>query len=498
MGFSRYAGVYKVASELRKNGYSCLVIDCFIDFSIPELEKIFEKTISSETLFIGFSSTFLFSRFKSDRSFMPRKFALFEKGYHLFPLGRPLDEIKAVLSLAKKYNPKLKTIVGGSSVSRDKDTYSAYGFDYFFEKEADVSIVQFAKHLENNRDDLIVISETKAGKVIRSQDYPYNGFSHSSIVWDESDLIEQGEALPIEIARGCVFRCKFCDYNMNGKKLNEYIRSEDSLYNELLINYQKFKTTRYLFTDDLINDSLDKLRMLERVLERLPFKIEWSSYARLDLIWRYPEMIPLLSDLGAKYLLFGIETLHDKAGVSVGKGLGKKKTLDTLESCYSKWGQNVYMASGFIIGLPHETIQSAQETYKWLTSPDCPLTKATFTAYILSSSFTDQSEISKDHARFGYRLYEKNGRNYWQNEQMTQEDAQQMMVDYNNTDSSIFSYMESGFYHRFYNMKSKLDFLGTRQSIVDQAHSIRRLQYKERLMKYLSIATEKPTQIRTS
>ena len=57
-GFGRYAGTYRVATELRQAGYTVQVIEFFVQWDDDQLTKIIDKFITNETLLVGFSCTF--------------------------------------------------------------------------------------------------------------------------------------------------------------------------------------------------------------------------------------------------------------------------------------------------------------------------------------------------------------------------------------------------------------------------------------------------------
>jgi hypothetical protein len=60
-GFGRNAGPYKIASELRNNGFSVQVIEYFNKWSMEELKIILKKFVTQDTLWVGISTTFLCS-----------------------------------------------------------------------------------------------------------------------------------------------------------------------------------------------------------------------------------------------------------------------------------------------------------------------------------------------------------------------------------------------------------------------------------------------------
>ena len=59
LGFIRNAGPYRLVTELRKNGYDVQVIDFVQTLPIDDVEKLFQKYITKDTIFVGVSMTFL-------------------------------------------------------------------------------------------------------------------------------------------------------------------------------------------------------------------------------------------------------------------------------------------------------------------------------------------------------------------------------------------------------------------------------------------------------
>lgn len=57
VGYGKYAGTYKVATEIRKAGYTCQVIDNYIFLGLENLKVLFKKFIKESTLLIGISCT---------------------------------------------------------------------------------------------------------------------------------------------------------------------------------------------------------------------------------------------------------------------------------------------------------------------------------------------------------------------------------------------------------------------------------------------------------
>ncbi|ODS23823.1 hypothetical protein AB835_06680 [Candidatus Endobugula sertula] len=248
---------------------------------------------------------------------------------------------------------------------------------------------------------------SRTGQAISEKDYPYSDYSTSRIEWSDEDFIFSGEHLPIEISRGCIFRCNFCA-NPAFKRKGELDKESKVLRYELERNYERFKTTGYMFCDDTYNDTIAKVREYHEVISKLPFNLEWTGYGRADAIKRHPEMAQLMAESGLKAMLIGIETLHPIAAKGVGKGLHPNVLKDTLYYMKDVWGDSVTITGSFIVGLPGEPEESIWETVEWLNTKGCPVDEAIFSPLNIRAPTDNEnspmSKISMDPARYGYSL----------------------------------------------------------------------------------------------
>jgi radical SAM superfamily enzyme YgiQ (UPF0313 family) len=420
LGYGKYAGTYKVATEVRNAGYTCQVVDLFSKFTYQELENIINKFVSGETVLIGFSCTLMEKRVGLHSS----------KGSIVYNFGRPDSEVESLVNLAKSKSVKLKTAVGGARIN----TNAGWSFiDYAVINKGDIAIVKLIEHLlyGNNlpaikTDPLIVIDGS-------SSDYFYSQeqFATSKIIYQSQDIILPGECLPIEIARGCIFSCAYCHFDLIGKRIGDWQKEEDSLRDELLRNYELYGTTHYMVSDELINESLPKMELIHKVFTTLPFKITYTSYARLDLISAFPQMRDMLQESGAVSISFGIETMNDVAGKKIGKGLGKVRTKAALRHCAETWKGKIVTSSQFIVGLPGENETSMRETVDWLVSDECDLDIFGFLPLFIrpEEDGRSSSKIDRDPVKFGYVLHEDKP---WKGEHMDFQDACKLV-------SSIYS-----------------------------------------------------------
>lgn len=373
LGFGRYAGTYRIATELRQHGFTVQTIDCFGDMPPEDVHRVIDAHISEETLWVGFSTT-LYNAYIPDEDeeefwTNPSTTNLVSKHVGLYLKFMPYDDniMEEFFSHIQEINSNVKVIAGGY-----KAMYDRYpGIDYWVVGQGEGPVIAISKHLRDKTP--LQYIDTAVGKVITDKMYPFKNFSNSQIRWHESDHIFPGEDVPIELARGCVFKCSFCAFPLNGKSFGEYTRDGTSLRDELIYNYKNFGITGYMVSDDTINDSMRKVEYLHQLITSLPFKLRLTGYLRLDVLAKNPKQIQLLKEMGMSCVNFGIETFNSKAAKAIQKPAAAEKLKETLFRLRDEWKDDVFVTANFIVGLPHESKESVRETFEWLNQPDVPL-----------------------------------------------------------------------------------------------------------------------------
>lgn len=398
IGFGRYAGAYRIATELRLHGYSTQVIEFLADMTLIDFQNICDKYIDNDSLFVGFSTTLLIKKTKSNsESRLDRS----KENKHSGHLPHDNDYCQQIFSIFKNKNPRLKIVLGGARTNKT----NLPGVDYWFWGLADTSIIAFADFLKKNIP--IKTHPVQYGEAISHTDYPVHNYRTSKIIWEDNDYIFENEHLPIEIDRGCIYRCAFCANPLH-KRPGEYAKDPYVVYEELLYNYEKFGTTGYMFCDDTFNDSNEKVKVYHQLFQKLPFKLEWTGYGRVDCIATHEEQIELLLESGVRAILFGIETFSPYTTKYVGKGLQPEKMKDTLYRIKEKWGNEVIITGSFIIGLPEESEDSIWSTVEWLKRKDCPLDDVIFSPLNIRTLSDNPnaplSRIAKNPLKYGYKM----------------------------------------------------------------------------------------------
>jgi hypothetical protein len=404
-GGIKTTGGYRIASELRKSGYSVRVIDITVFNGFDDdLKAVLEKVISDKTLWIGFSTNFFSTLFNIPMDMVG-----------LAGIGSDQPIIDFIL-LCRKLNPNMKIVAGGFK----NWGWKQYNIHHFM-SYSDTEVVDYTNWLagKGTTDLSYHLGVTKGQE--------FKEFTSSRIDYEETDIMLPGMTLPIEISRGCIFRCKFCAFPLNGKTKGEWIKKAEVLRAEFLNNYERWGTTNYIFSDDTYNDSLDKVKLLyDEVFSKLPFKITWTSYLRLDLLMRLPEQVDYLRESGLRSAVFGIESINPQSAKIIGKGVPPMDQMDFIRDIRSNKWKNVLTSSGFIIGLPADTVNTARELDAFLDSERNPLDHWSINPLHikpphlrLSPDLNMTSEFELNFEKYGY--YFPNGANgvnshHWHND----------------------------------------------------------------------------------
>jgi radical SAM superfamily enzyme YgiQ (UPF0313 family) len=386
LSFARPFGLYRIANEIRSLGFTAKPIWNFNQLTEKEFLTCVSKFISKQTKILGISATF-----------MNRPFDFTSENF----FGINDEVLNFRLRFIKKKFPNIKIIIGGAQIdAADENFLSKYKeVDYFVNGQGEEIIKQLLTSSE------IKSTEQYGLKYISDKDYPYKTFNTSINIFTKEDDILPGEALPLEIARGCIFACAFCNYDLLGKKVTDFSRTSDSIRKEIINNYDNFGTRHYYIIDDLINDSFEKISLLEQAVKNLPFEITLSGYNRLDLYWRFPDFAKRLMDIGFKAALFGIETINNASGKIVGKGLGKARTEETLYRLRETWKNNVIIEGSFIVGLPKDNEETAKELEDWLSKlTDDNIFQLINVNPLNLNPFNKKSQMFKNPEKYGYKF----------------------------------------------------------------------------------------------
>jgi len=413
---------YRLRTELRKLGYDMLVIDSATVMSLQELKQLLDNAITEKTLLIGFSTIWM-------------------NGFRNFGLNWCTDEF---FSYLRNTYPNLKLVAGGPKkfniVNKSNIVYK--NCDWIFRGFSDDSFPKFLNYLTKKSSHEFKYFIEDGKKIISSNElFPVAHPDDIETVLESEDNFLPYQPIPLEVSRGCIFKCTFCHHPFQAiKDPDKYIRTPESLARELKRNYDLFGTYRYQLMDDTFNDSMEKLDRLHRAIDiaNLP-KFEFVCYIKPELLVTTPAMVPKLINMGFASGIVGIESLKKKTRKSIGKGMDAHRVLDAIADMRSK--SKITFYAGLIVGLPHETLDESRETHQYLLK-----NRDTLFTYIdykgLGINYANGhgiSELDKYPEKYGYKIIRKmhNDSAYWENDVTNSLEADKCAHQLNYESSSV-------------------------------------------------------------
>jgi radical SAM superfamily enzyme YgiQ (UPF0313 family) len=385
-GIIRSVGAYSLKSWLTQHGYSVKVVDFCAKLTVEEIVQITERFLSDKTIAIGMSTTFL------DIS-----------------CSKKLLKAREIIEASNK---KVKWVAGG---------YYA-GINRY---DALKNWIQFSGLAEDTF--LSWLDEQRSSPIKRQ----LFDITTCRQIWDDSDIILPGEALPIELGRGCKFKCKFCQYPLIGKKPGTYIRDLDYVKEEMISNYERWGVTNYYFIDDTVNEDDWKMQKIYEISQQLPFQLQWVGYQRADLIYSHPHQRQWIKDSGCLGTFFGLESLHPDASKTVGKGWSAVHAREFIpELFHNIWKNQVGVQLSFIAGLPGENQTSLENTQQWCI--DNEFDEWRFVPLFISPSpLVWQSEFDKNFRQYGYQFNDASNKLNWSNDIWSFKEAEKFSNELN-------------------------------------------------------------------
>lgn len=408
--WTRGYAAHRLATHLRENGYTCLVVDYSSALDLHTWTQICELAIGPDTKFVGFSCTWWPYRNPNDKKGQVNLKANLRDNVSDEYLDAEISDQPNVLTEAvvqgtahiwtdvvKKINPKTKIFLGGAKL----DWYPDFPADHFFSGLSETQILDYLNQPKRIWPKLINHDTNASG-------FDW-GWHNSFTSYTEMDQIRSGETLTLETTRGCRFKCIYCQFPLVGqKKVADYIKTKEVLYRELMENYERWGATQYWVADDTFNDTTEKLEHILDVVRKLPFKPKFRTYLRLDVLAVNPEQIPMLLEVGMRSCFFGIESFHPETAKVIGKGMSQEKRKQALYDAKALWGDQVSVNAGYIIGLPHEDYAHAKQQLEWFLDYDCPVHKVYYFPLMINpeGSYPNHpmSELDRNYQKYGYNF----------------------------------------------------------------------------------------------
>ncbi len=285
---------------------------------------------------------------------LPTVAALTPDHYHI----RIIDEDVELIDFSLK--PDIVGITAlGNTVKRGYEIA-----DRFREKNIPVVMggPQVSFNVEQTLDhaDTVVIGEAEGAWQHCLKDFEKGGLkpsykSTSACAYHTSpvprwDLIQTEKimAMPVQVSRGCPYKCEFCVVrNMLGRR-HRYREIDD-----VIAEIQALPKRQLTFADD--NLTADK-HYAHELMDRLkPLKVSWMCQASLD-VCEDSKLLTKMAAAGCTSILIGIESLDDASLQEAGKHQNKiekfEKGIETIHN------HGIHVIGSFIVGFDTDNLDA--------------------------------------------------------------------------------------------------------------------------------------------
>jgi hypothetical protein len=142
-------------------------------------------------------------------------------------------------------------------------------------------------------------------------------------------------------------------------------------------------------------------------------------------------MLPYIRDGGCRTIVFGVETLNEKAGQLSGKNLGKRKIEEALYKTKKVLGRDTIIHTNFIIGLPGEDEKSVRDSLDWAINSGLTDSFSFRRLGIAGSGPGGPSRFNKDPGKFDLKVGDDAvAGSRWSHEYMTEERAIELHYEF--------------------------------------------------------------------
>lgn len=398
----RPMGAYQIAWYLRKHGYDVQVLEFLFRLSEEEILKLIHQFVTPKTKVIGLGMMIN----------MPQ-----------LAMGVVIKKFEAVLQKCKNRYPWVKIIVGGpAGPTWSRRWRNKTLFDYVLTGHGEDTALGLMNHLARGAPHPQFILNDGNRFIKESFEMPHGklfNIEDDDHMWHDADCIQPGESLPLELGRGCIFKCKFCRYPYIGKHKNDFSRNMECVKNELLDNYSRWGVTNYYMLDDTFNADQERLTSFWKMTQELPFKIQYSTYIRADLLAAHPDSQYMVQESGMVGCFFGIESFTPEAATMIGKPWSPKAKEFIPRLHNDVWKKQINFRLGFIVGLIPETLEDLQQTNRWCIDNDIP--SWAWAPLNINRDAHDEfkSEFDLNAEKYGFEWITENGRPMWKSPQAT-------------------------------------------------------------------------------
>ena len=322
---------------------------------------------------------------------------------------------QTTLKIVKDVCPHAVTIMGGvhPTYMYNEVLHAAPWVDYIIRGEGEEITVNLLNAIAEGRDQrdreniLGIAFLNSEGKVVATPaNPPIKNLDVLSPDWTLLDW-EKYIYTPLNVrvavpnyARGCPFRCRFCSQWRFWRKYRSC--SPKKFVDEIEILVKQHQVGFFILADEEPTINKPKFLSLCRELIERKLDVHWGINTRVTDILRDEKELPLYRQAGLVHVSLGTEAAA-QLNLNVFR---KETTIEDNKKAVRLLRENGILAEvQFIMGLPNETLETIEETYKMARDWKADMTNWNmFTPWPFSDLFEDvgaQVEV-RDYSQYNF------------------------------------------------------------------------------------------------
>ena len=267
--------------------------------------------------------------------------------------------VKYIARDIKKWLPNTIILLGGPLVGIIKDSIlNETSFDMAIVGEGEFSTLKLCEKIIKNKGNYEniegLIYRDKKGKIFM------NSIAEPIEVLDilppiDYSLTNKTRGFSYSSGRGCPYNCSFCFRGVHGKGYR-YVSSK-RVINDIISTCEKYNSTFVGIMDDtfVANPQRTKEICEGLKIEKANRNLDFALFceARIDTLYRHPELIPILKNAGFMKIQLGIENGNQE----ILDAYNKRITIEQIESVVKNLAKQKYICANanIIMGGAFET-----------------------------------------------------------------------------------------------------------------------------------------------
>ncbi len=293
--------------------------------------------------------------------------------------------VRDVARMIKEHRPDVPIIVGSTlSTSMPEMLLEKSDVDIGVLGEGDITIVELLQTLDEGRslsevrglcykdgDRLVTTPARPIIKDINTIPFPNYDHFEMEIYLDRSKYsipppapieLDDVIAMPVNMARGCPFRCSFCFHAFQHTQYRR--RSPENVIEEIQLWKDKYDANFILFWDELSFTHERPVRELADMLIDREMNMSFFASCRSELFnWDRVDLARKLKQAGCKGLAYSLESGSDEILEAMNK---RNCSRDFITQSHVLEAVGIKSYTSVIFGYPQETFQTIDQTFNVL------------------------------------------------------------------------------------------------------------------------------------